>query len=713
MPGAAMTIARKAMVHDLPAAVDEAGTAPGDRRFRPDVEGLRAVAIALVVLFHAGLPGISGGFVGVDVFFVISGFVITGVLLRDQGSSARASLLAFYGRRARRIIPAATVAIIVTVTATYLVLGVISGNQAAVDGRWAAIFLANFHFASVGTNYLSSQLPPSPLQNFWSLGVEEQFYLVYPTIFLLIAALRTRWSLRTRLAVALTAVIAASLALSVVQTASNPAVAFFSPFTRAWELALGALVAVGTEWLLRVPKLLGSVATWAGLAAIGLAALAFDSRTPYPGALVAIPVIGTALVIAGGMAVPRAGAESLLKLPPFRWLGRVSYSLYLWHWPILILAAEAAGKTSLPFRQNVVWLVVALVASLVSYHLVENPIRHARLPGAGRWAAVLLGAALVATSIGVVTGELDANRGPAPDAQTAASVAAGGAAGADSRAVEAVSTAVQDAPRIRALPANLTPSLSQAPADWGGPPSPCWPSTGQTSLPDCVFGDPEGTHTMVLYGDSHAGMWFDVMNDIATKAHWRLAYLGKGYCPANMLPYGNPTGWGRKGGEYAACDQWHRFAVNRINHLAPDLVVITQEFRPRVDGSPYTKQEWQDGLSRTLDTLTVPKGHILVLGNIPTLPYNGPLCLERHKADVQACSSPLTPYLAKFIGAEQAAAASLGVRYVDITPWLCSATCTAVIGRYEVYLDQFHITATYSFFVEPLLVRTLRLPAPA
>ena len=704
-----MTIAQKPVAHDLSAAVDEAGTAPGDRRFRPDVEGLRAVAIALVVLFHAGLSGISGGFVGVDVFFVISGFVITGVLLRDQGSSARASLLSFYGRRARRIIPAATLAIIVTVTATYLVLGVISGNQAAIDGRWAAIFLANFHFASVGTNYLSSQLPPSPLQNFWSLGVEEQFYLVYPTIFLLIAALRTRLSLRIRLAFALTAVIFASLALSVVQTASNPAVAFFSPFTRAWELALGALVAVGTKWLLQIPKPAGSVATWAGLAAIGFAALAFDSRTPYPGALVAIPVIGTALVIAGGMTVPRTGAERLLKLPPFRWLGRVSYSLYLWHWPILILAAEAAGKSALPFRQNVVWLGVALAASVVSYYLVENPIRHAPLPGAGRWAAVLLGAALIATSIGVVTVEFDAHRGPASDAPAAA-VAAGGVAGVDARALEAVSTAVQRAPRIRALPANLTPPLSQAPADWGGPPAPCWPSTGQTSLPDCVFGDPKGTRTMVLYGDSHAGMWFDVMNDIATKAHWRLAYLGKGYCPANMLPYGNPTGWGQKGGEYAACDQWHRFAVNRINHIAPDLVVITQEFRPRVDGSPYTKQQWQDGLSRTLDELRVPTRHILVLGNIPTLPYNGPLCLERHKTNVQACSSPLTPYLAKFIGAEQAAATSLGVRYVDITPWLCSAMCTAVIGKYEVYLDQFHITASYSFFVEPLLIRVLRLP---
>ena len=213
---------------------NEAGTAPGDRRFRPDVEGLRAVAVVLVVLYHAGLKGLTGGYVGVDVFFVISGFVITGVLLREQAATKGVSIIGFYGRRSRRIIPAATLVIIVTVALTYFFLGVVYGNQTATDARWTAVFLANFHFSSVGTNYLAAQQPPSPLQNFWSLAVEEQFYLVYPTLVLLISAVRTRVSLQARLAVSLTAVIAVSFALSVVQTGSNPTVAYFSPLTRAW-----------------------------------------------------------------------------------------------------------------------------------------------------------------------------------------------------------------------------------------------------------------------------------------------------------------------------------------------------------------------------------------------------------------------------------------------------------------------------------------------
>ena len=307
-----MTIAPEAPVEGLPQpSSNEAGTAPGDRRFRPDIQGLRAIAVLLVVFYHAGLGALSGGYVGVDVFFVISGFVITGVLLRERASSDATSLLSFYGRRSRRIIPAATIVVAVTVVATYAVLGVISGDQTAVDARWTAVFLANFHFASVGTNYLSAQQPPSALLNFWSLAVEEQFYLVYPTVFLLIFAIRTRMSPYVRLIIGLVAIIVASFALSVLQTSSDPTVAYFSPFTRAWELALGALVAVSTKWLLYVPKALGAIMTWVGLAAIVLAAVDFNGHTSYPGSVAALPVVGASLLIAGGVRTPDWAAESI------------------------------------------------------------------------------------------------------------------------------------------------------------------------------------------------------------------------------------------------------------------------------------------------------------------------------------------------------------------------------------------------------------------
>ncbi len=228
---------------------EEAGTAPDDRRFRPDVEGLRAVAVLLVVLYHAGVPHLTGGYIGVDVFFVISGFVITGLLLRERKGTSHTSILDFYARRCRRILPAATLVILASVLFSYLVLGTVTGNNTADDGRWAAAFLSNFHFESLGTNYFLASRPPSPLQNYWSLSVEEQFYVVYPTVFLFVAGARGRLSLRTRMAVVLGLVIVASYWLSITMTASTPTAAYFSPFTRAWELALGALVAVSTSWL--------------------------------------------------------------------------------------------------------------------------------------------------------------------------------------------------------------------------------------------------------------------------------------------------------------------------------------------------------------------------------------------------------------------------------------------------------------------------------
>jgi peptidoglycan/LPS O-acetylase OafA/YrhL len=666
--------------------------------------------VLLVVFYHAGFGGLSGGYVGVDVFFVISGFVITGVLLRERTSSNSTSLVNFYGRRSRRIIPAATVVIVITVVVTYAVLGIVYGNQTAIDARWTAVFLANFHFASVGTNYLTAQQPPSPLLNFWSLAVEEQFYLIYPTVFLVIAAVRTRMSLYARLTIGLVAIIAASFALSVVQTASDPTVAYFSPLTRAWELALGALVAISTRWLLAVPRVLGSVMTWAGLVAIGFAAIEFDSHTAYPGTLVAVPVVGASLVIAGGVSTPRRAAESLLGLAPFRWFGKLSYSIYLWHWPILIVAADAAGKASLPFHQNVVWLAVALAASVITFYAVENPIRHATFPTVGRWAPIGLGAVLIAVSFGVSTVELNVHQGPVSTSKQASISSAIAHLTVATSAAE-VERVVRSARAIRSLPPDLTPALASIPDSLGAPFAPCWPTYGQSSIPACVFGDRTATRTMVLYGDSHAGMWFDAVNLIAAVAHWKLVILGKGNCPADSLPYADPSGWGPAGGEYAVCDQWHRFAIDRINKLDPDLVIITQEVRGKPDARPYTWQQWQRGLENTIKQIHVPTSKIVVLGNIPILPQSGPQCLSRNSTNVQACSGPDPSSWTQYLHAEQIAATDVGARYISVLPWFCSTTCTAVIGKFEVYFDQYHVTAAYTFYLSRVLSQALSLSA--
>jgi peptidoglycan/LPS O-acetylase OafA/YrhL len=377
---------------------DEAGTAPGDRKFRPDVDGLRAVAIGLVVLYHAGVGSLSGGFVGVDVFFVISGFVITGLLLREHESSGRTSLSGFYARRARRILPAATIAVIVTLFGSYHFLGFLRGDATASDGTAAGLFFANFHFAHAGANYLSSQQPPSPLQNFWSLSVEEQFYVVFPSLVLVIGTLGGRRRFPLKLGVVLGGVIVASFIWSVHATAVDPTSAYFSPFTRAWELAVGALVAVGARWFLRIPRLVGSVISWIGIGAIAFASFALNAATPYPGSAVALPVLGAAAVIGGGTCQPRAGAESLLRIRPFQWLGLISYSLYLWHWPILTIAHQVAGH-ALSTSVNLLWVLLALGLAVVSYFLVEKPIRHAGVLVRSRVSSLGLGALLIGATV--------------------------------------------------------------------------------------------------------------------------------------------------------------------------------------------------------------------------------------------------------------------------------------------------------------------------
>ncbi len=677
------------------ASGDESGTAPSDRRFRPDVEGFRAVAVLLVVFYHAGLPWLSGGYVGVDVFFVISGFVITGVLLRERESTGKLSILGFYGRRARRIIPAATLVIIAATVASYGLLGVVYGDQTATDARWASVFLANFHFSTIGTNYLTASQPPSTLQNFWSLAVEEQFYLVYPAVFLVVASLRTRLSLAARLAITLGAGVLVSFLLSVLQTSTDPNTAYFSPFTRAWELALGALVAVSTQWLLRIPRRFGSVMTWAGLAAIAVSALEFTANTPYPGSAVALPVVGAALVIAGGVTAPGRGAETLLRLPPFQWMGKLSYSMYLWHWPILVIAAYYAGKSSLSFTQNIRWILVALVASIGTYFILENPVRHAKVLTRRRWPPVLLGLVLIGASLGVAGLELGAH-----SSNNSSYTATRG---------ETVAQLVAAAPSIKTVPTDLEPSLGRATHNWGTPGYGCWPGYSEQSLPACVFGDPNGTKTMALTGDSHIGMWFAALNQIAKRVHWKLVFVGKGSCPAGQLVVRNPAGWGIPGGPFLECNNFHKFAINRINQLKPNLLIVSQEHQANAQGVPFTESQWRKGLEETFAKLTIPKANIVVIGNVPHLPVTGPQCLSEHLTAVQVCSARPDKVTSSYDTADKDAVISAGGRYIDVTPWFCSNTCTAIIGKYEVYINKGHVTKVYTYFLEDAMEQALGL----
>ena len=358
--------------------------APRATGFRGDIQGLRAVAVLTVIAAHAGVSFLPGGYVGVDVFFVISGFLITQILLREAVHSGGVSLVGFYARRARRILPAAGVVLVVTLVASLIWMSVLEAIDLAKDALWSAAFAANIRFAQEGVDYFAADEAPSPIQHFWSLAVEEQFYLVWPLLVALCF-----WSVAGRghqpgiavraLVVLILTMGAVSLVWSVVRTGAEPGLAYFSSLTRAWELAVGAGVALAVHAgrTLR-NRAANEVLAWAGLAAVGVACVAYDETTSFPGYAALLPVLGSGAAIwsgAGRTAEVRTCAARLLSLAPsMRHVGNWSYSLYLWHWPMLIVPATVLGR-DLTSGETLLAMAAVLPLSALTYRLVETPFR--------------------------------------------------------------------------------------------------------------------------------------------------------------------------------------------------------------------------------------------------------------------------------------------------------------------------------------------------
>jgi peptidoglycan/LPS O-acetylase OafA/YrhL len=689
----------------------------GQLGHRDDIQGLRAVAVLLVAVGHAGVGFLRGGYIGVDVFFVLSGFLITGLLLAGAEKRGYVSLREFYARRAKRILPAAAITLIVTDFAAVHLMNFVRAKQTVLDSIWAAFFSANIQFAHQGADYFARGQPPSPIQHYWSLAVEEQFYLVWPLLLSLVlvgVGLHHRHTrhgrrqargavppnLKIRLAIVIVLAGLGSLAWSIYDTHRTPAATYFSTIARVWELALGAALAIGASLLLHLSDRTRAVLGWAGILAIGVAAVLFSEATAFPGYAALLPTIGTALVIAAGIGNerPRGGVGRLLGRAPLRYVGDRSYAFYLWHWPVLLIAASYVGH-DISVGVNLILLAGAFLLSIITYRSIENPIRRATLNRPITTSAVLWGTSvglvlLVAMfnlrSIAVTTAVDEAAPvGPLPmlsphstaPGPTGATPTPGPADSPTSRALPAVIAAVQAARQGSPVPSSLIPPLGRLLDDYRDLIEDCYALRGDPGgLDTCTLFPGGAKGTIALIGDSHAGEWLPAISWMASRDGWTVVPLLKMGCwPA---AYDDD------------CGSYIRWAERQVQILHPDVVLIGGELRVI---SPESIHQSTTGISMLVDAVKPFAQHVVVIGDPPALGDQPVDCLLARDATLAKCTSTLGHEQVSVYEDAARAAASSGAAFLDTIGWFCFENqCPMVIGRTVTYRENDHITKTYA-----------------
>ncbi|MET9680634.1 acyltransferase family protein [Streptomyces coeruleorubidus] len=670
---------------------------------RLDIQGLRAVAVGLVVLSHAGVSRVSGGYIGVDVFFVISGFLITSLLLRELATTGRVSVRSFYARRALRLLPASSLVIAVTLGGAWLFLSKARLAEYAGDALASALYAVNFRLAAAGTDYLAQNSPPSPFQHFWSLAVEEQFYLVWPLLLLL--TWRVAHGRRRLVAVPLGVLCLGSFAAGVVVTNSSAPWAYFGSLTRAWELGAGALLALATGRLERLPAALAAPLTWLGLACVTLSALWYDDETLFPGYHALLPVAGTVLVLAGGCAPTSHGAGWLLGRRPLVWLGGLSYGWYLWHWPLLVIApaalGRAAGTADVPLALGL--SAAALGLAWLTLRLVENPVRFHRAFRRRPRRALALGAAL---SAGASALSLTATAVP-PTIEVGAPGPPLARALSDAPAPQARLTELLTSSPT-ALPSNLAPPLPEVKSSRSAVyRDGCHVDHAATRARPCVYSDPSASRTILLFGDSHAAQWFPALQRLATARGWKLVSLTKASCKVadvTIVSDHKP---------YTDCDTWRSDAIAWIKTLRPALVVVSSSdagdpARPAAD----PLHQWTTGFEHTFRDLGSSGARVAALLDTPW-PKGDPIdCAARNSLQLRACAHHLPDATrdATRGAAIRAAASTTATTVIDPTPWLCAprtGICPVVVADTAVYRDDSHLSEAYAEALTPVLAPSL------
>jgi peptidoglycan/LPS O-acetylase OafA/YrhL len=653
-----------------------ASASPEPSQFRTDIEGLRAVAVLGVLAFHAGVPHFAGGYVGVDVFYVISGFLITSLMVRDARTTPTigAFLTAFYARRVRRILPASSLVLVATLLGAAVLQNRLENVGVAGDALATALFVSNIRFAWRASDYFAADNAPSPFLQYWSLSLEEQFYFFWPIIFFALFLLATRYRRRNILVGGLVAICAASFGLSLYLMHKDPIRAFYLLPPRAWELGLGALVALHAEKLAALRSSVRNAAMAVGLLAIVAVMVLFTSSTPFPGWTALGPTLGTALVIAGGCGRPATGpVHRILAWTPMQLVGKYSYSLYLWHWPVLVLKIETFKRlyATWPIR-TAFMLAVTVPAAVLTYHLVENPVRSARSLKRHASRTMAVGLGLVIASIAGVW---------------AFQRLGGDARLSTDRVVEATAGKLGAAVVPRDfVPRNLIPPLEDTKdrnyVQCGSP---------------CVVGSPEAKHKIVLFGNSFAGHWGGAFDAAAPRLDARVEIHAPGGCTSFLIPVELLPSTDR-----STCGPRRERVFTSMAKDPPDIVVLSNKSSEVFEENPA---EWERGVREAIRRM--PRSStVLVFAETPRGKEAIPLCLAKNLEHAERCDVRWPEKVNKNL---ERITVEEGARFVDLRSEFCrDGRCPAITEDMLIYADRGHLTVPFSRAKGDWLTATLQ-----
>ncbi|WP_326951284.1 acyltransferase [Amycolatopsis sp. NBC_01307] len=664
----------------------EAGSAAASaqvRKYRPELQGLRALAAVLVVVYHVWLGRISGG---VDVFFLISGFLITGQLFRAAGRG-RIEFRPMWGRMIKRLFPAALTVLLAVVGLSILLLPQDRWFQTIKEVFASALYVENWRLAADSVDYFAQHNTASVVQHYWSLSIQGQFYVVWPLLVAVVAfaAVRLRRSLRATLAGTLAALFAVSLAYSVHLTTVNQPLAYFHSLTRVWEFALGGLLALGIDAIV-LPRWSRVLAGWLGVAGLVVCGIVLDVGSVFPGYAALWPTVAAALVILAGATGSRAGADRILASRPFEYLGNLSYSLYLWHWPVLLFYLVARHREEVGLLGGAFVIAVSVGLAALTYHFVESLVRASAIGTRTPWGAYRFGVAallpllviagtwqVVSTKKADFTIALDDDEHP----------------GALARAPE---------PKRAAPSATVVPPMIAVPNDWGGiADADCVKSRLDAELEMCTSrttGTP--AKRIVAVGDSHIQQYLAALKPLAQQHNYQITFMLKGACPfsttADAMP-GDP-----------GCLAWNAAAQREIVAMRPDAVftLSTRDVRPGL--TEQTPQGFVDQWTN-LGQAGIP---VVAVRDNPRLGFSPPACVEAKGIKSPDCGVSRAQLLAPSPPYEKLADVPSNVSFLDFSDYFCGrALCRPVVGNVLVYMDDNHVTASFMTTLSPIVDKAM------